>query len=304
MSGAPESLPPTRHSVSEGTNHPPEAEGGAPDSAIVTLTRRIAFSSGHRYWLPSLGPDGNRALFGRWASPFNHGHNYVLWVSAAGPVDPENGMVVNIKWIDDVLKERVLARFDQRSINDEVPEFADRAPSLENLLHHFRDTLADLPGGVRLTALKLEETPLLYGEWTAEPAMTTITRTYEFAASHRLHVPSLPTDENLRLFGKCNNANGHGHNYVLEVTVTGELDPRTGMSVDLDALDRVVHAEVVDRYDHRNLDLDVPELAGRNTTSEVVARAVFERLAPAVPGTLVRVRLFETARNVFEVSAP
>ena len=133
--------------------------------------------------------------------------------------------------------------------------------------------------------------------------MTSITRTYEFAASHRLHVPSLSPEENVRLFGKCNHPHGHGHNYVLEVTVSAPTDPVTGMSVSLDELDAVVDREIVDRYDHRNLDLDVEELQGGPTTSEIVVQAIFDRLAPAVPGKLVRVRLFETARNVFEVTA-
>ncbi|ARU41449.1 hypothetical protein CCB80_10020 [Armatimonadetes bacterium Uphvl-Ar1] len=269
---------------------------------IVTLTRKIGFSSGHRYWLASRSEPENRSLFGWWASPFNHGHNYVLWVSARGPVDESNGMVVNIKWIDDVLKERVIARFDQKSINDEVEGFADQSPSLENLLLHFRDELTGLPGGVETTHLKLEETPLLYGEWTKENDMVTITRVYEFAASHRLDVPELGQDENVRLFGKCNNPNGHGHNYVLEVTVSGAIDSVTGMSVDLGALDAVCEEEVVGRYDHKNLDLDIPEFAGRNTTSEVVAAEIFGRLDGLVPGRLERVRLYETARNVFEVT--
>lgn len=269
---------------------------------LVTLTRRVAFSSGHRYWREDWPEGENRRVWGRWASRFNHGHNYVLWVSARGSVDESNGMVVNIKWIDDVLQEKVVGRFDQRSLNDEVPELAGRVTSLEGLLVFLRDELGVLPGGVELTGLRLEETPLLYGEWTKENDMVSVTRVYEFAAAHRLHVPDLSESENVRLFGKCNHVHGHGHNYVLEVTVSGEVDPVSGMSVDIAELDGVVEREVVGRYDHRNLDVDVEELAGRNTTSEVVAQAIFDRLRGVVPGRLARVRLFETARNVFEVT--
>lgn len=273
---------------------------------MTTLIRRIAFSSGHRYWHPDLSADENRARYGRWASPFNHGHNYTLWVAAKGAVDPANGMVVNIKWIDDVLKERVIARFDQRSINDEVPPFDRVAPSVENLLAYFADDLKELPGGVELTGLKLEETPLLYGEWSKDDegqTMITLTRIYEFAASHRLNAPQLDEAENVRLFGKCNRIHGHGHNYILEVTVNATPDPATGFSVSIDEVDEVVNREIVDRYDHYNLDIDVPELQGLNTTSEVVAQVIFNRLVAAVPGQLVRVRLHETARNIFEVTS-
>jgi 6-pyruvoyltetrahydropterin/6-carboxytetrahydropterin synthase len=221
---------------------------------------------------------------------------------ASGPVDPVTGMVVNIKRIDDWLQERVVSRYDQRSLNDEAPEFAGRAPTLENFLLVLSLSLRDLPDGASLVGLKLEETPLLYGEWARDPEMLTITRVYEFAASHRLHSPALGEEENLRLYGKCNHPAGHGHNYVLEVTVTGPLDPRTGMLAPIDEIDQVVRREVLDRYDHRNLDVDVPELQGKVSTSEVVAQAIFDRLEGRLPARLVRVRLHETARNVFEVT--
>ena len=268
--------------------------------ARVTLVRRVSFSSGHRYWLETLSAEENRALFGKWASPYNHGHNYVLWVYASGLADPQTGMVVNIKRIDDVLQERVVNVFDLKSINDEVPAFAGLVPSTENLLLHFAGLLHHLPEQATLTGLKLEETPLLYGEWNPKN-MISLTRTYEFAAAHRLHVPDFAPDENLRLFGKCNNAHGHGHNYVLEVTVTGDPDPVSGMICDLGVLDAVVGAEVVSRYDHKHLNLDMPEFSGRNATSEVVALEIFDRLKRKTPARLSRVRLYETARNMFEV---
>lgn len=271
----------------------------------VALTRTVSFSSGHRYWRADLTRDENLALFGNWASPFNHGHNYVLHVTVEGEVDPSHGMVVNIKDIDAILKSKVLAAFDQKSINDEVDHFALRAPSIENLLLYFGAMLGAsdvFPAEVRLIGLKLEETPLLYGEIAlALTPMVELTRVYEFAASHRLHVPALPQDRNLELFGKCNNPNGHGHNYVLEVTVEGAPDPESGMMVDIGKLDQVVSERVLLRYDHKNLDLDVEELRGLNTTSEVVSLKIFEQLEGNTPAKLSRIRLFETARNMFEV---
>ncbi len=270
-------------------------------SSKVRLTRRVTFSSGHRYWRADLSTVENHALFGPWASPYNHGHNYVLDVTVEGQVDETTGMVVNIKRIDDVLKERIVRQFDQRSINDEIPTFSTRAPSLENLMLFIRDELSgSLPNECQFIGLRLEEMPTFFGELDSK---MTLTRTYEFAASHRLHAPALNDDENLLLFGKCNNAAGHGHNYILEVTLEGQIDPRTGMMVDLGALDGVVHAEVVDRYDHKNLNEDIPEFQGRPTTTEIVTQEIFKRLKGSVPATLSRVRLWETARNMFEVTA-
>lgn len=268
----------------------------------MRLERKVSFSSGHRYWLASLSEVENRVLFGRWASPYNHGHNYLLTVIAEGKVDGATGMVVNIKDIDAVVKARVLSEFDQRSINDEVAFFRDRAPSLENLLLYFADAFSVLPEPARLTRLKLEETPLLFGEWNAADNMITITRIYEFAAAHRLHCEEFSEERNWELYNKCSRPNFHGHNYVLEVTISGDLDPQTGMIASLEDLDHAVNESVVDRYDHQNLNLDIPEFADRVTTSEVVAQEIFDRLAGVVPGRLERVRLHETARNIFEVS--
>lgn len=268
------------------------------------MVRRVGFSSGHRYWLASNSADENRALFGVWASPYNHGHNYVLDVTTEGAVDPVSGMIVNFKVIDEILKDRIVRVFDQKSLNDEVPEFVDRSPSLENLITDIGARLSGdaLPPEAKLVGLRLEETPRLEAEWnSAMPEQVSLTRTYEFSASHRLHSEALSHEENLQLFGKCNNPRGHGHNYVLEVTVTGIPDSATGMVIDLGSLDELVHREVVDRYDHRNLNEDIPEFAGRNTTSEIVATEIFSRLRPHLP--ITRVRLHETARNIFEVSA-
>jgi len=281
---------------------------------MIKMTRQVTFSAGHRYWSPSLTPDENRTRFGPWASPYNHGHNYILEVTVAGEINPEDGMVINIKRVDDRLKETVIAPFDQRSINDEVAAFADRSPTLENLLLYFRDQLIDLNvprfedhvgehHRVSLTHLRLQEMPRLWADLNIEKNEMTLTRTYEFAASHRLHSPALSPEDNQRLYGKCNHAAGHGHNYILEVSVSGTPDPVTGMMVDLGALDAAVDRLIIDRYDHRNLDVDVPELLGRVTTSEVVAQTIFDTLKPALPAPLARVKLWETARNAFEVSA-
>ncbi|MBV6458784.1 MAG: hypothetical protein HONBIEJF_01922 [Fimbriimonadaceae bacterium] len=268
----------------------------------VSLTRRVAFSSGHRYWVDAWTDDENRAAFGEWASHMMHGHNYALDVTVEGPVDPANGMVINIKVIDAFLQERVVRIFAQRSINDEVPGFDRLAPSGENILTFIREQLNDLP--LPVTHLRLEETSDLAVEWDAsQPNLMMLTRTYEFAASHRLHEPSLTEAENLELFGKCNNPSGHGHNYLVEVAVIGEPKPPTSMVARIEELDAVVEREIIDRYDHKNLNCDVPELVGKNPTSEVVALAIFERLEPLVPAKLGKVVLHETARNRFEVRA-
>jgi 6-pyruvoyltetrahydropterin/6-carboxytetrahydropterin synthase len=126
--------------------------------------------------------------------------------------------------------------------------------------------------------------------------MVTITRKIEFAASHRYNNPALSAEENLRIFGKCNNPHGHGHNYILEVTVAGEPDPMTGMVLDLKELKELLEKEVMQRMDHRHLNYEVPELAGKIPTCENIARVIWELLEPKITrGRLHRIRLHESA---------
>ena len=272
----------------------------------VRLTRRVSFSAGHRYWLQNLSEAENKEFFGQWASPYNHGHNYFLEVTIVGRVDVKTGMVVNIKDLDDIVRGEIVNRFDGKSLNDEVNFFQTHASTVENILRFTKDALdrtGTLPQGTELVGLKLEETPLLYGELVKKDVgwKTSITRTYEFAAAHRLHSDLLSEQENERLYGKCHNPSGHGHNFVLEVTVEGEPDEKTGMIANIVEVDNAVNALIVDRYDHKNLNQDIDELKNRVVTSEILAAEIFRILDGKLPAKLARVRLYETARSYFEV---
>lgn len=129
-----------------------------------------------------------------------------------------------------------------------------------------------------------------------------LTSRYRFSASHRLDTAALSPDENRRLYGKCNNPHGHGHDYVLEITVEGPVD-LDGQVVNREALDAVVRERVLARLDHQNLNADIPELAGSVTTTENLATMVRGVLTDgwALPARLARVRISETPRNTFEL---
>lgn len=125
--------------------------------------------------------------------------------------------------------------------------------------------------------------------------MVYLTRKAEFSASHVYHNPAFTPEENLRVFGKCNNPNGHGHNYTLEVTVKGPVDPATGFVMDLKELKEAMQREVLDSLDHRHLNKEVPEFASRIPTTENLAIVIWKRLAPALKvAQLHRVRIWET----------
>jgi 6-pyruvoyltetrahydropterin/6-carboxytetrahydropterin synthase len=127
-----------------------------------------------------------------------------------------------------------------------------------------------------------------------------LTRRYRFSASHRLHSAALTDAENRRLYGQCNNPRGHGHNYVVEVTVSGPLDAASGMVARPADLDAVVEREVVEAFDHKYLNAEVAAFAAAVPTTENLCREIFRRLASRVPAPLARVRIEETGRNSFE----
>lgn len=122
-----------------------------------------------------------------------------------------------------------------------------------------------------------------------------LTRKTEFSAAHYYDNPEFTPEENQRIFGKCNNKNGHGHNYTLEVTVKGRVDPRSGFVVDLKQLKDVMSREVIDALDHRHLNLEVPEFRDQIPTTENLAISIWQRLQPKLDiAQLHRVRVYET----------
>ena len=125
-------------------------------------------------------------------------------------------------------------------------------------------------------------------------------RRYRFAASHRLHSPALSEEENCRIYGKCNNPFGHGHNYVVEVLVSGKIDPATGMIANLADLDGFVEREILDPFDHKSLNEDVAAFDAAVPTTENLCIEIFRRLKTFPNAKLERVRVQETSNNSFE----
>lgn len=131
----------------------------------------------------------------------------------------------------------------------------------------------------------------------------TVTRRLRFNAAHRVHNPALSDHENAAIFGKCNNPNWHGHNYILDVSVEGDIDGRTGYVFDLGALKELVDREVVDKVDHRNFNLDVDFMQAVIPTSENIVVAFWRLLVDRVkPARLSRLVLWETENNYVEYS--
>jgi 6-pyruvoyltetrahydropterin/6-carboxytetrahydropterin synthase len=138
------------------------------------------------------------------------------------------------------------------------------------------------------------------GRSSGAPLHIELGRRYRFAASHRLHTEAFSEEENARVFGKCANPFGHGHNYMLEISVSGEVDPATGMIANLADLDSFVQREVIEVFDHRSLNEDVEVFRDVVPTTENLCIEIFRRLKRFPKATLERVRVQETTNNSFE----
>ena len=128
-----------------------------------------------------------------------------------------------------------------------------------------------------------------------------ITRRETFAAAHRLFKPELSDEENFKLFGKCSNPNWHGHNYTLEVVVTGKVNPGTGFVLDIKDLKALIHKYIIDKVDHKNLNSETDFMKDKIPTSENLTIAIWDELKNKIPnGELYSVKLYETENNYFE----
>lgn len=269
---------------------------------MVTATRRFEFSAAHRYWRDDWSQEENERVFGKCTSPYGHGHNYTLDVSVTGAVDERSGMVMNMTDLKAIVNT-VLEEFDHKHLNEDTPYFKELIPTTENIVRVlWRLIAARLPADVRLAHLRLYEMNDLWADYDGSDE-TVFARAYSFAAAHRLHSPALSDEENRAIYGKCNNPNGHGHNYTVEVSVAGPVDPQTGMLIDLVEMDRKVR-ELLDQLDFRHLDREIAGFAERPSTGENIVVYLWEQLAPRFGGRLARLKLWETKKNIFEYAGP
>ena len=252
------------------------------------LTKRIEFAAAHRYHNRAWDEATNRRVFGACHNEPGHGHNYLLEVTVAGPVDRHTGMVVNLFDLKIVLQQ-VLEEFDHQHLNLDIPYFTTIIPTTENIATVLWGKLAERREIGRLDRVRLYEEDDLWADVTAKDQAdrrASLTRRYHFPAS-------LPA-ASARAQGQT------GHNYALEVTVGGEIHPETGMVTDIGAVDRAVQELVIRRFADRNLGQD-PAFASRPLTGETFARLIWSLLVKAIPsGRLQQVRLAESDEVSYE----
>ncbi len=269
---------------------------------MIRLTREVRFSV-DRDWAGRIEPA--RPVTNSWAgwpSAVGLVPYLRLRVTVAGEPDPLSGYLCNITRLDGLLRE------------DAIPRAAEllrrrrwRAPPEHLLATVWRRIESRTPAGSTPVRLELLATPYLrYAIERENPAMILLTQQFEFSAAHRLHCPELSDEENRRLFGKCNNPNGHGHNYLLDVTVAGEPDRRTGALMPLPRLEQLVRQFVIEPFDHKHLNRDTDQFRNLNPSVENIARVIWSLLAPHLPPSvrLHSVRVYETPKTWAEYSGP
>ncbi|MEA5533983.1 6-carboxytetrahydropterin synthase [Crocosphaera sp. XPORK-15E] len=264
------------------------------------INRRAQFSASHRYWLPEWDEAENQRKFGANSRFPGHGHNYVLFVSLLGEID-QYGMVENLSTVKQVIKQEVTSQLDYAYLNDVWAEFQTTLPTTENIARVIWQRLVPhLP----LVKIQLFEHPQMWAEYQGNAMKATLTIQTHFSAAHRLALPHLSLEQNSEIYGKCARINGHGHNYHLEVSVSGEIDSRTGMLVDLEDLQTIVNDYVVEPFDHSFLNKDIPYFVQVVPTAENIALHIAQLLQQPIANLgaqLEKVKLIESPNNSCEI---
>lgn len=218
---------------------------------------------------------------------------WILRAVVEGTVDTRTGYVGDIRLLDALLLDKV------------APILMARRPALATaMIEAFAIAADHLPASTRLARLELHVSPFSsFSVTEGDRQMVGLTQSFEFSAAHRLYCDDLSEEENGRVFGKCSNVNGHGHNYRLEVTVRGTPDEKTGTIVELPALRRTVRERVIDQFDHKHLNLDCAAFSSLNPSVENIALVIWGRLEDAFDGCrLSNVRVWETPKTYAEYS--
>jgi 6-pyruvoyltetrahydropterin/6-carboxytetrahydropterin synthase len=264
------------------------------------INRRAQFCATHRYWLPELSEAENIKQFGCCSRLFGQGHNYVLYVALKGKQN-EYGMVQNFSAVKKLIAREVTNQLNFAYLNDVWPEFQETLPTSENIARVIWQRLAPhLP----LINIQLFENPELWADYQGNNMEAYLTISTHFSAAHRLAHPKLSDEENTEIYGKCARPNGHGHNYQLEVTVKGEINPRTGMIVDLDGLRKAIKDYVVEPFDHTFLNKDIAYFAVVIPTAENIAihiRDLLQNPVRELGVQLYKIKLNESPNNSCEV---
>jgi len=257
---------------------------------LLTVSKRLEFSASRRLFVPRWTDSENAVAFGPETEALHGtGRNYTAYFVFTGPVNPDNGMLINISEIKERAGKIVHDHFDHKFLNEDNPAFRERPPTSENISQQLYLDVAPLFSGVdaKLAACHLTESPQRSATFYSDGACEG-NYWFEFSAARQTMSPRLSEEENRRLFGKA--ASIHGHNYRVRLTFPAETGPGESPLVRFDKVDNCIQS-LRSELDHRYLNKEVAGLKGRPITTESLAGYIYERVNALVP--LHRVRLHE-----------
>jgi 6-pyruvoyltetrahydropterin/6-carboxytetrahydropterin synthase len=260
---------------------------------VFRLTREVRFSV-NRSGDDARGSNGHAG-----APPLvGFGHYFSLRLTVSGGLDPDTAYLTNIKTIDAVVRERAVPLVADAVRSSSPPPPARLIATLHERLRAGWEPLW-------VESVELSLSPFVcYSARTTEMPMVRLSQKFEFSATHRLHNPGLSDADNRATYGKCNNPHGHGHNYEVQVTLAGEPDAN-GVLSDIPGFERIVAATVIDRFDHKNLNVELPEFRELIPSVENIARVIYRLLKPKFGGSgaaLAAVTVWETPKTWCEYS--
>jgi len=262
---------------------------------MFRLTREVRFAINSPPDDPPQNTPSN--TYAGYPSLTGLGHFFTVQVTFAGQLDPATNFLQNIKMMDALVRQKCIP-LAQRAIDEN-----ENNPA-QLLLAMFESIKNPAPGAA-LDSLKMYLSPFFsLAALSSELPMTRLSQKFEFSASHRLFNPTFSDEQNLKTFGKCSNPHGHGHNYELRVTLRGRPNEK-GLLMDIPAFEKIVAENVVSRFDHKNLNIEVPEFKNSPPTVENIAATIYRILKPRLQAdgaSLASVTVWETAKTWCEYS--
>src|SRR3954467_447621 len=262
---------------------------------MFRLTREVRFAINVSADDPPQTTPGN--TYAGYPSLTGLGHFFALQVTLSGEIDPATKFLQYIKMVDALAREKCIP-IAQRAVRE-------KQNNAVRLLLDMFDVIKNPAPGATLECLKLYLSPFFSLSANAsELPMTRLSQKFEFSASHRLFNPKFTDEENLKTFGKCSNPHGHGHNYELQVTLRGRANEK-GLLMDIPAFERIVRDAVISRFDHKNLNVEVPEFKNSLPTVENIAATIYGILKPRLQSdsaALASITVWETPKTWCEYS--
>lgn len=261
----------------------------------IFLTRKFYFCASHRYYNKKWSLEKNRRIFGK--SINFHGHNYVLEVSVKGDVDSETGMIINVENLKKIIN-KIIEQFDHKNLNEDLPYFKEIQPTTENIAKTLFFLIKEkLPPKLYLYKIRLYESENLWVDFYGDDFE--VNKSFKFYASHKLLRKEYDREKNLKIFGKCSNPKGHGHEYRVVLTFKNKIDDSTGFAVCRKKIDREV----------KNLKrlLDYTDLNKKNffkknlPTGENILLYLKNKISKETLKNLSRLKVYETDKNIFEM---